>query len=484
VRFDGRCGHVRARLRGRAGAIGAPVTLSSADGDAEATAAAVNAYGRAAVVFTEWRAHELLLRVATYSRSGWNVATLEQRTQPIWSPRVVVTPNGTTVAMWIDQVDPLRSVRVAVLPANGTWHRPLTLDSADGLGSIGAAAGREDLAAVAWHDSVANEERVRTTVYAHGSWSRVVTLAAGVERLDHVAVGPDAAFIRWRARRFPKQKVEVFQAVRRGSAWAGAEALLRWREQKPRSARAATRAGERMQVLRLPLRLPRRMIELPILMYHRVAPLTQSLPAITRALTVTPQDFAAQMRWLVSHGYHAVTQRQTFDALEHSAPLPTKPIMITFDDGYRDVLSNAAPVLARLHMPATAYVISGRISSSDPSFLTWDDLRALERAGISIGSHTVHHLELPLLPAATAYAELVKSRDTLQQHLGHPVQWFAYPSGRTNSASERLVAEAGYVLAVTTHQGALQRADAPFALRRYRILGTTGVTGLAALLRH
>jgi hypothetical protein len=219
VSFDGRRGHVRARLQGRTAAIRGPVTLSSSDGDAEATAVAINAYGRAAVAFTEWRRHELLLRVATYSRSRWKVATLEQRTQPIWSPRIVVTPNGTTIASWIDQVNPLRSVHVAVLRPNGTWQRPLTLDSADGLGFVGAAAGHGDLAALAWHDSVANEERVRTILYDHGSWSQVITLAAGVERLDRVSVGPDAAFIRWRARRYPKQKVEFFEAARHGSAW-------------------------------------------------------------------------------------------------------------------------------------------------------------------------------------------------------------------------------------------------------------------------
>jgi peptidoglycan/xylan/chitin deacetylase (PgdA/CDA1 family) len=158
--------------------------------------------------------------------------------------------------------------------------------------------------------------------------------------------------------------------------------------------------------------------------------------------------------------------------------------MITFDDGYRDVLWNAAPVLARLHMPATVYVISGRISGADSSFLTWDELRALERKGISIGSHTVHHVELPRLSRADAYAELMNSREALQQHLGHPVQWFSYPAGREDAATQRLVASAGYVLAVTTQPGSFQQADTPLALHRYEILGATGVSGLAALLHR
>ena len=157
-------------------------------------------------------------------------------------------------------------------------------------------------------------------------------------------------------------------------------------------------------------------------------------------------------------------------------------MLVTFDDGYRDVLWNAAPVLARLHMPATAYVITGRISDGDPSFLTWPELRLLEARGFDIGSHTVHHLELTLLTPAQALYELRASRLALERHLGHPVQWFAYPAGREDAQVRRLVRQAGYVLAVTTLPGDLQRADEPFALHRDEILDTTGVRGLAALL--
>src|SRR5262249_18606629 len=123
--------------------------------------------------------------------------------------------------------------------------------------------------------------------------------------------------------------------------------------------------------LHLPAKPPDRQLTIPILMYHRVAPALPAGPDITRRLTVTSADFSAQMEWLKRHGWHAVTQRQVFDALERGARLPRKPIAITFDDGYRDVLWNASPVLTRLHMPATEYVITDRISGSDVSFLTW-----------------------------------------------------------------------------------------------------------------
>jgi peptidoglycan/xylan/chitin deacetylase (PgdA/CDA1 family) len=234
--------------------------------------------------------------------------------------------------------------------------------------------------------------------------------------------------------------------------------------------------------LSLPATLPNRTLEAPILMYHRIDVLRPTLPAITRSLTVAPADFAAQMRWLKAHGFHAITQLQLFAALEHGKPLPASPVLITFDDGYRDVLKNAAPVLRRLGMHATAYVITGRISGPDVSFFSWAQLHTLEQDGIEVGSHTVHHLELPGLSDPYALQELIQSRLALERHLHHPVQWFAYPAGRFDARTERLVGQAGYVLAVTTEPGSAQSASAPFALHRYEVLDTTGVRGLAALL--
>jgi peptidoglycan/xylan/chitin deacetylase (PgdA/CDA1 family) len=248
------------------------------------------------------------------------------------------------------------------------------------------------------------------------------------------------------------------------------------------STTAAHTRSESQPPLRLPAALPARTLSVPILMYHRIDVLRPSLPGITRRLTVDPADFAAQMRWLRAHGYHALTQLQLFAALERGAPLPARPILITFDDGYRDVFGKAMPILHRLHMHATAYVITSRISNGDPSFLTWGMLKGLERRGIEIGSHTVHHLELPYLSTAQATAELVDSRRVLEQHLGHPVQWFAYPAGAEDARAVELVRKAGYVLAVTTHPGSQQSAQAPLTLDRYEILDSTGVAGLAAIL--
>jgi peptidoglycan/xylan/chitin deacetylase (PgdA/CDA1 family) len=217
-------------------------------------------------------------------------------------------------------------------------------------------------------------------------------------------------------------------------------------------------------------------------MYHRIAEDRPGLPEITRRLTVDPQMFARQMAWLKAHGRHAITQKQLHDALTRGRALPSHPVLITFDDGYSNVFKNASPVLARLDMPATAYVITERISGPDPSFLTWRMLRALERRGFDIGSHTVTHRDLTSLSDAQALGELVNSKRTLERRLGHPVRWLAYPFGGEDHRIVALARRAGFALAVTTHSGTDQRADDMLRLHRYSIIDTTGVAGIAALV--
>lgn len=235
--------------------------------------------------------------------------------------------------------------------------------------------------------------------------------------------------------------------------------------------------------LRLPASPPARSVVVPILMYHRVNVVTASTPASSRALSVHPADFVRQMEWLDRNGYHTITQRRLFDALMCGGSLPHRPVLLTFDDGYRDVFFNASKVLARLNMRATAYVVTDRISGPDISFLTWNLLHALERRGIEIGSHTRAHRDMTSLSDEAMLADLTQSRRVLERRLGHPVPWLAYPFGSYDERVERIARRAGYVLGVTTEPGALHSARRPLALPRLRVLDSTGVTGLAAMLR-
>jgi peptidoglycan/xylan/chitin deacetylase (PgdA/CDA1 family) len=203
---------------------------------------------------------------------------------------------------------------------------------------------------------------------------------------------------------------------------------------------------------------------------------------ISDALTVEPRAFDAQMEWLAEHGFHAITDRQLLRALDLAAPLPRRPVLITFDDGYRDVLHNAAPVLRRLHWPATAFVITDRISGPDPSFLTWRELRDLEHDGFTIGSHTVHHLNLTKLSPQQVWSELRQSQRTLERHLGRPVHSLAYPYGAADAAVVAAARGTGYALAFTTRPGDAQSAGRRLLLHRYDIHRNVGLASFGALL--
>ena len=218
-----------------------------------------------------------------------------------------------------------------------------------------------------------------------------------------------------------------------------------------------------------------RAVDVPILEYHRVG-IAAGLPR----LTVAPSQFAAEMTWLHGAGYHAVSLARLLAALDLHAALPSRPVVITFDDGYRDVLWNAAPLLHRLHMHAAAFVITDRVGGTDASFLDWQELARLEALGFTIGSHTVHHLSLTALSSEQAYRELRDSRLDIQRHLRTAVWSIAYPLGRADVRVAALAARAGYLLGLTEQPGVAQRA--PLLLHRFEILSTTGVGGVRALV--
>jgi hypothetical protein len=220
LRFDGRRAHLRVRTRSGNRRTARITTLSSQTGDADMPAVATNALGRAAVIFTEWRNHKQLLRVATGAAGRWRVATLDKTTQTIWSPSVAVTPNGTTLATWIDETAPTRSVRAAALPRGGPWQQPVTLENGDGLGTVALGTGRGDLGVFAWHDGLASESRVRATTYRAGRWTPVVTVAETLARIDDVRLaGPEATLLRWRRVSLTGDNVERFEARRDGTRW-------------------------------------------------------------------------------------------------------------------------------------------------------------------------------------------------------------------------------------------------------------------------
>jgi len=222
----------------------------------------------------------------------------------------------------------------------------------------------------------------------------------------------------------------------------------------------------------------RAQVRVPVLMYHRVASEATVTNATSYGLTVTPATFRQQISWLKGHGYTAVSQAEVFNAMEHGTRLPAKPVVLTFDDGYVDATDAVLPVLEPLKWPATFFIITGRIG--ERAFLTWNQLKRLDSAGMDIGSHTVAHTELPSLSSSQRTEALRASRSTLEKGLGHPVRWFCYPAGRHDPTSANAVDAAGYLLAYTTDAGSTLRSDQRAVLPRVRVSGGQSLSSFAA----
>lgn len=271
--------------------------------------------------------------------------------------------------------------------------------------------------------------------------------------------------------------------LQRGSG--GGTATAAAKDDTQASTAGGVRPVKEVPQLTLPDPLPDRTLRVPILMYHRIAVLNGDEPSVTVGLTVDPGEFQLQMAWLHDHGYQTITQLQLFEALMQGKALPEKPILLTFDDGYRGIATIAAPIMKQFGYIGTAYVITDRIAekrNAAPTWLTWSQLRILEQRGWDIGSHTVSHTEIPHMSPEAAMKTLRQSRFTLERHLGHPVQWFCYPAGSVDQKSVEAVRKAGYVLATTTKSGDTLSARDPLQLERIRVSNTTGVRGLSAAL--
>lgn len=218
----------------------------------------------------------------------------------------------------------------------------------------------------------------------------------------------------------------------------------------------------------------------PILMYHAVA--HRPAPA-ARRLSVTPEAFTAQMELLAAHRFTALTASELAHAWRTGGPLPRRPVLITFDDGFAGVHHHALPVLARLRLRATLFAVSGWLSDgtgggagAPDTMLDWRQARELAEAGVEIGAHSHTHPQLDQCDDATLRRELGHCRDVLTDRLGHPPVSFAYPYGYSDRRVRRAVREAGFTQALAVGNALAHPArQGPYALARLTVRRGTGI---------
>ncbi len=211
----------------------------------------------------------------------------------------------------------------------------------------------------------------------------------------------------------------------------------------------------------------------PILMYHVIAQPPSGAPYPD--LYVPQPEFAAQMQWLKSRGYQAVTLDRVYAAWHGGAALPKKPIVLTFDDGSASIPRNALPVLRKLRWLGVLNLKLGNVRPRGG--ITAAQLQRLIRAGWAVDSHTISHPDLTTLSGAALRHEVADSRWTLQRRFRVPVRFFCYPAGRYDARVIAAVRAAGYLGATTTRHG-LALSSAPFELASVRVDGGDGAPGL------
>lgn len=214
---------------------------------------------------------------------------------------------------------------------------------------------------------------------------------------------------------------------------------------------------------------------LRVLLYHSVG---GTISSPTYGLSIAPEQFRDQMRWLRHEsGCEIVSLEEGIQRLNEGNTTPLAAV--TFDDGFRDILKIAAPILNSLHIPFTVFVTAAYLEQGERGeglYLTHDELRTLSRlSGASIGAHGHSHRPLTRLPEQELCRELMDAKQAIEKVIDRPVTTLSYPHGAVNGLVRRVTRSAGYGLGATSLIGINRSAARRFMLRRTEITGDDGL---------
>lgn len=226
----------------------------------------------------------------------------------------------------------------------------------------------------------------------------------------------------------------------------------------------------------------REFVRVPILLYHYIEDVTDERDFLRRGMATRPYFFDLQMKYLANKGYTTISLSDLKGYLEGETNPPEKPIVVTFDDGFRDYYYNAFPILKKYNLHAVVFMIVNHIGRSGN--LTEEMTREMVDSKVfELGSHTLNHVWLSKVGRDEARREIFDSKTTLEKMFGVPIKHFAYPGGFEDEELTNMAKEAGYETASGTHSGVIQTWDKVYSLKRLRV-GNLGETEFADLINR
>jgi len=211
--------------------------------------------------------------------------------------------------------------------------------------------------------------------------------------------------------------------------------------------------------------------EVPILMYHYVSELPLDADVYRRDLTVPPDRFEGQLRYLDEAGYNPITLTDLFLYLTEAYPLPERPVILTFDDGYRDAYEVVFPKLLAHGFTGTFFVLATPAHFESDAYLTWSEMAEMSRAGMDIQAHGRDHVDLRDRSYDFLVYQVLGIKEAIDYHIGLEPRFFCYPSGRWDADVVEVLESAGYWGAVTTEWGRTQSYEDRFVMPRLRVHG-------------
>src|SRR3989344_3966551 len=213
-----------------------------------------------------------------------------------------------------------------------------------------------------------------------------------------------------------------------------------------------------------------RQVSVPILYYHYVGNNPNPEDKARDSLSISPDKFDEQMGVIASAGYSPISLDTLYAALKGQATLPAKPIILTFDDGYIDFYINAFPILKKYNMHTTAFIASGLVGA--PAYMSWSQIKEIDATGLVVfQAHSVSQPNLNSLSHEQVRFQLAESKRVLEETLGKPVNFMAYPYGASNGVSWEKAKETGYLGAVGTWFGKLESEGNIYNMPRIRVSG-------------